>query len=254
MTVERYGDLDVQVGQWWVPEGPLEGLLPAVVLVHGGFWREGYDRHLEDPLARDLVGRGFLCWSIDYRSSAEPWPATLVDVAAAYDHLLSGRYAERVDPARIAVVGHSAGGHLALWLGARHRLPPEAPGAATEGHVRPRLVVAQAPVAMLVQAAVDGLGNAAAAALTGGAPAQVADRYAVADPVALLPTGVPAVLVHGRADDIVPIGQSEGYVAAARSAGDEARLVSLPGDHFEHLDPASAACDAVREALAPLAR
>ena len=252
MTEEPYGALPEQVGDWSLPPDAPDGPLPTVVLVHGGFWRQGYDRHLEDAVAADLCRRGYLCWSIDYRSSVEPWPATLLDVAAAYDHLFAGRHADRVDPGHVAVVGHSAGGHLSLWLASRHRLPADAPGAPGPAHVRPRLVVAQAPVAMLARAAADRLGSGAAIALTGGSPGEVAERYAVADPVALLPTGVTAVLVHGQADDVVPIGQSEGYVAAATAAGDPARLVTLPGDHFEHVDPTSAACDAVRTALREL--
>ena len=252
MTEEPYGRLPTQVGEWSLPPDAPAGPLPTVVLVHGGFWRAGYDRHLEDALAADLCRRGYLCWSIDYRSSVEPWPATLVDVAAAYDHVFSGRHADRVDRSRVAVVGHSAGGHLSLWLGSRQRLPSDAPGAPGAAHVRPRLVVAQAPVAMLAQAAVDRLGNDAAVALTGGRPDEVPGIYAVADPVALLPTGVPTVLIHGAADDVVPISQSDGYVAAAVAAGDDARLVRLPGDHFEHVDPTSPACDAVRAALREL--
>jgi len=244
---ESYGP---GAGEWWEPAAP-PGRLPTVVLVHGGYWRAGYDRSLEDAVAADLAGRGFLCWNLDYRSSAEPWPATLGDVAAGYDWLARGALADRVDPARVAVVGHSAGGHLALWLASRGRLPAGAPGAGQPGP-RPALVVAQAPVALLAEAARRGLGSGAAAALTGGAPAAVPERYRVADPVALLPTGVPSVLVHGEADDIVPLSQSEGYVAAAVAAGDRSRLVHVPGGHFEHLDPSSVACERLREALAGL--
>jgi acetyl esterase/lipase len=233
-------------GEWWAPPG--EGRLPTVVLVHGGYWRSGYDRSLEDAVAADLAGRGYLCWNIDYRSSASPWPATLDDVAAAYDRLAVGALAGRVDPDRVAVVGHSAGGHLALWLASRERLPAGAPGAGPTGP-RPALVVAQAPVASLVSASRQGLGGGAVDALLGGTPAQVAERYRQADPLALLPTGVPAVLVHGSGDTTVPLSQSQEYVAAA---GKAAELVTVPGGHFEHLDPASEACARMRDALARL--
>jgi acetyl esterase/lipase len=247
-VVEAYGDLPRQVGEWWVPPGgDRTARLPTVVLVHGGYWRSEYGPDLEDAVAADLAGRGFLVWNIDYRSSADPWPATLMDVAAAYDFLNTGRHADRVDPARVAVVGHSAGGHLALWLAGRGRLEPDAPGSGATG-ARPSLVVAQAPVAALADGARQRLGGGAVSALLGGSPEQVPDRYAVADPVALLPTGVPSVLVHGARDSLVPIGQSETYVAAATAAGDDSRLVRL-GGHFEHLDPASPACAALREAL-----
>jgi acetyl esterase/lipase len=206
--------------------------------VHGGFWRPAYDRSLENAVAADLCERGYLVWNIDYAAADTPWPATLTDVAAAYDHAVTS---SRVDGNRIAVVGHSAGGHLALWLASR--TPPA-------GVPRPALAVGQAPVAALAEAAREALGSGAAQALIGGTPEQVPDRYAVADPVALLPTGVPTVLIHGTADDTVPVGQSEHYVAAATAAGDASQLRTYAGGHYEHLDPASEAAQLLRTALA----
>ena len=248
--VEQYGPGVRQLGEWWVPPERFTGRRPTVVLVHGGYWRPSYDRHLEDAVAADLAGTGLLVWNLEYAASDAPWPATLTDVAAGYDHLLHGRFADRVDPARVAVVGHSAGGHLALWLGSRGRLPAGAPGAGP--HRPPALVVPQAPVASLARGSAEALGGGAVDALLGGTPATVPQRYAEADPVALLPTGVPSVLVHGAGDSTVPLTQSTQYEAAARAAGDRCRLVEVPGDHFAHLDPGSAAWAAVRSALATL--
>jgi acetyl esterase/lipase len=242
---DRYGDLPRHVGEWWLPPASGSGRLPTVVLVHGGYWRDRYDLSLEDAVAADLAARGFLVWNVDYRPSSEPWPATLTDVAAAYDHLADGRFADRVDPSRLSVVGHSAGGHLALWLASRDNLPADAPGAGRRAPT-PTAVVAQAPVAALAEGAPLGLGSGAIPALLGGSPDEVPERYAVADPMALLPTGVPTTCVHAPGDDLVPISQSEAYVAAS----DTARLVTFEGGHFEHLDPASRACQLMRQALA----
>jgi acetyl esterase/lipase len=240
---EAYGPHPRQVGDWWLPDLP--GPLPTVVLVHGGFWRPRYDLSLEDAVSADLAGRGFLVWNVDYRPSSEPWPTTLTDVAAGHDHL---RTSPRADLARTAVVGHSAGGHLALWLASRSRLPAGAPGAGP-AVPPPALAVGQAPVADLREAARLGLGSGAAEALLGGPPGEVPERLAAADPLGLLPTGGPTLCVHGESDDVVPISQSEAYVARA---GGAARLVRLPGGHDEHLDPGSAELEAVRRALADL--
>jgi len=284
--VESYGPGPQQVGEWWLPPGTAGGvdLLPTVLLVHGGFWRAGYDRSLEDAVAADLAGRGYLCWVPDYRPSTIPWPATLADVAAAADHLARGSHAARVDPARLSFVGHSAGGHLVLWLAARHRLTRPAAGvarsaallagpaaltalagagvdvaglAAAPDTLRPALVVSQAGVGALTDAAARHLGDDAAVELVGGPPGRFDDRYAVSDPIRLLPTGVETVLVHGTADETVPLDQSTAYRDAAVAAGDRCALVAVPGaGHRDHLDPASACGAALRAALAgpPAAR
>jgi len=241
---DRYGDTARQVGEWWLPAEP--GPRPTVVLVHGGYWRDTYDLTLEDALAADLAGRGYVVWNIDYAPSSEPWPATLTDAAAAYDHTFTGLHADRVDAGKVAVVGHSAGGHLALWLASRTNLPAGAPGMGD--HVVPALAVPQAPVASLLTASKLGLGGGAVDALLGGSPAKVPERYAIADPVALVPSGVRTVLVHGTGDDIVPLSQSEDYLKVAKDCS----LVRVPGGHFTHLDPTSEACQALRTALATL--
>ena len=240
--IEAYGDHPLQQGEWWVPEAP--GPRPTVVLVHGGYWGPRYDRHLEDAVAADLAARGFLVWNVDYRAADHPWPATLTDVAAAYDHIWGSPL---VDPQRIAVVGHSAGGHLALWLASR-RTPfdrrAEVPA--------PRLAVGQAPVAALAAGAPQRLGGGAIVRLLGGTPEQVPDRYAQADPEALLPSGTRTVLIHSAGDADVPISQSEHYLAAATRAGDDCTLERVGGDHYAHLDPASEACERMRAALLSL--
>lgn len=238
--VEAYGDAPRQWGEWWVPASAPRA---TVVLVHGGFWRPVYDLTLEHRVAADLCARGYLCWNVEYAAADAGWPSTLTDVAAAYDHAIADPRVERV-----AVVGHSAGGQLALWLASRHRLPAGSPGAVDERHRAPDLCVAQAPVAALVTAARTRVGNGAVEAFVGGGPDGVPDRYAVADPMTLLPSEVRTVLVHGTADDDVPLSLSEEYVHAA----DNAVLRTYTGGHFEHLDPSSEAIAMLREELEAL--
>jgi acetyl esterase/lipase len=230
-----YGDHPDQVGNLHLPrgEGPSP---PTVVLVHGGFWKWGWDRTLMTLLAHDLAIRGFAAWNIEYRRVGQQgggWPGTFEDVAAAIDALTE---IDGVDTSRVATVGHSAGGHLAVWLAARHRLPPSEPGALPR--VRPRAAVSQAGVVDLIRGAVDDLGVGACAALLGGSPSEVPARYAAASPASLLPLGVPVLLVHGGRDDIVPPSQSRDYAIAARSAGDSVELrESASADHFDLIEP-----------------
>jgi acetyl esterase/lipase len=246
---EPYGKEKLQAGEWFVPPG--EGKAPTVVLIHGGFWRKQYDRHLEDQVAQDLAERGYLCWNLDYRPAIAPYPATFLDVAAGYDYLRRGHFGDRVDLDRVAVVGHSAGGHLAAWLASRGRLPVGAPGH-NPGALPPALAVPQAGVVALTLAAEHSLGAGAPQALMDGTPSQHPQRYREGDPLNLLPTGVRSILVHDANDDAVPISHSEAYVAAATKAGDDSSLAVVPGDHYSHLDPSTEAWARVRKALATM--
>jgi acetyl esterase/lipase len=254
MAIERlppapqiaYGDHPDQVGNLHLPDGV--GPWPTVVLIHGGFWKWGWDRTLMTPLAHDLARRGFAVWNIEYRRVGQEgggWPGTLEDAAAAIDHLAT---LDVVDTDRLVTVGHSAGGHLAVWLASREQLPAGAAGSGPR--VRPRAAVSQAGVLDLVQGAVDGLGSGACAGLLGGEPADVPARYLTASPLALLPLGLHVLLVHGGLDDVVPVAQSHAYASAARAAGDDVELVELPGaDHFDVVEVDDPAWAAVVERL-----
>ncbi|HUQ38841.1 MAG TPA: alpha/beta hydrolase [Acidimicrobiales bacterium] len=235
----RYGEGRDRFGELWRPDGP--GTVPVVVLIHGGFWREPYRLDLMDGLARDLSSRGFAAWNIEYRrvGGGGGFPATFDDVAAAIDHLAAIASSERLDLSRVVTVGHSAGGHLALWAASRDNPAVEVTKA-----------ISLAGVPDLVEADRAHLGSDAARELLGGSAAGVPDRYAAASPAARLPLGVPQVLVHGADDDIVPPSFSRAYAAAATAAGDDVELVELPGvDHDDVIDPSSPAWTAVLDRL-----
>jgi acetyl esterase/lipase len=224
-----YGDHPDQVLTVHRPDGAPRG--PTVVLVHGGFWRERYRADLMEPLAADLAERGSVAVNIEYRrvGGAGGWPVTLADAAAATDHLAT---LDDVDCDRVVTLGHSAGGHLAVWLAARPRLPMGAVGA--DPVVVPCGAVSQAGVIDLHHAVELDLGEGTPTVdLLGGGPADVPERYAVASPAALLPLGVPVVLVQGADDDVVPPVVHARYAERARAAGDAVREVLLPGDHFD---------------------
>ena len=169
-------------------------------------------------------------------------------MAAGID--LLGRLEESLDLARVVAIGHSAGGHLAFWAAARRGLPAGAPGA--EPRIRLAGAVAQAGVLDLREASRLGLSRRAAESLIGGSPMKWPERYDAASPIERLPLGVPQLVVHGDADDVVPISIARRYSERAAEAGDPCELAELPGSgHDEHLDPSS---DAWRTVIAWLKR
>ena len=248
MRSVRYGEHPDQVVDLSFPTTPERPAL--VVLLHGGFWRVAYDRLHVRVVADALTAEGYAVASVEYRrvGGGGGWPATFADVGRAVD-TLEESLADRVDLDAVAYVGHSAGGHLALWAALRDRLPAGAPGHA-DAPPRVRGVVALAPAADL--AAVDrlGLSRGAAAELLGGHAAEVPDRYAAADPAVLGAPAATTVVVHGELDDTVPVGVSRGYCARTG-----VRLVEVPATgHFELIDPASAAWPVVAGALRDVLR
>jgi acetyl esterase/lipase len=213
---DRWADLRL-------PEGP--GPHPVAVLIHGGFWRMPWGADLMHALAGDLHRRGWATWNVEYRRLGAPgggWPGTLDDAAAAVDALPAAGGAA-IDTSRVVAVGHSAGGHLALWL-------------ATRGGIS--AVAGLAAVSDLAGAALLGLGGGAAVELLGGTPEREPERYREASPLERLPLGVPQLLVHGDRDDRVPVEQSVRYAEAARCAGDAVDLAVIPGaGHADLIDP-----------------
>ncbi len=233
-----YGDGPEQVADLVLPSGPApDAGWPTVVLVHGGFWRDQYRRDLMTELAADLATHGFATWNLEYRRvgpTGGGFPGTLLDVAAGTDHLVVVAEAVPLDLGRIAVVGHSAGGHLALWLASRGRLPAGAAGA--DDPLRPCAAVGQAPVASLRR-------RVAARRRRGGRLRRRRSgrgrRSATPSPIrsSWSATVCPCCSCTAEADETVPVDQSERYEAAASAAGDPVELVTGAGDHFTVIDP-----------------
>jgi acetyl esterase/lipase len=232
-----YGRHPTQRADLHLPDGP--GPHPVAVVVHGGSWMATYGKLIMRPIACDLARRGWAVWNIEYRrvgrGQGGGWPATFDDVAAAIDHLST--IDAPIDPTRVVGLGHSAGGQLALWAAGRHKLPAGAPGA------NPRVDLA----AVVSQAGVNDLASAyteapagAVGIFMGGSPADLPDRYVIADPIRAVPLQIPVLLVHGTDDQTVSIRRSRDYAAAAQAAGRAVELIEIPGDagqHRKHIDP-----------------
>ncbi|HEV2974283.1 MAG TPA: alpha/beta hydrolase [Solirubrobacteraceae bacterium] len=241
----RYGSDRSQLGDLHLPPGA--GRHPVIVTIHGGSWRKRYGRAVMRAVAAALVRRGFAVWNIEYRrvGAGGGWPQTFEDVAAAID-VLDGLHPS-LDLDRVELLGHSAGGQLALWAAGRERPAPGAPGALESPGAGPRVpirrVISLAGVCDLSGAYREWNGGAVRA-LMGGSPEDLPERYDVADPLRQVPLAMPALLVHGVRDETVSVRLSRDYAAAARAAGAAVELVEIDGAagaHRAFIEPHGAA-------------
>jgi acetyl esterase/lipase len=233
-----YGTDPLQIGELTLPL--LGKPTPLVVLIHGGYWRTGFTRVELADLAQDLARVGYASWNLDYRRVGDlggGWSGTLLDVAMGIDKLAEIGPEKHLDLEHIAFLGHSAGAQLALWAAARGKAAPDALGMPAK--IVPKAVVALSGVLDLTDTAhtTSPGGEAelkkALNDFLGGTPETVPDRYAAVSPKALLPIGVPQLLLHGTKDDRVSIEQSRQYVEAAKVAGDRVDMIELVDvDHF----------------------
>jgi acetyl esterase/lipase len=237
-----YGSDSSQYGELRLPAGP--GPHPVAVLIHGGCFKAAYAT-LRDlaPMADALKSAGIATWNIEYRRVGQPgggWPGTYLDVGQAVDHLRKLAPQHGLDTNRAVIVGHSAGGHLAMWAAGRARVPDgSAIHSAHPLSVRGVLDLAGPLDLSQNIAGYEGLcRDTVITSLLGGSPATAPERYAQASPRQLVPLGVPQVILMGEHEDFVPRSLAEEYVRAATQAGDQARLIVIPGvGHFEIASP-----------------
>ena len=229
--------------------------LPVVIALHGGCWRAKYDMGHLSPFCGALAREGFAVWSLEYRSvgNGGGWPNTFLDAGAGADRLREAAAEHNLDMTRVVAVGHSAGGHLALWLGARHHFGP-AHALHQPNPLKLRGIVALAPIVDCVDTFEFGICTGNAAELLGGMPHEVPERYAAASPSQLLPLGTPAHLICGQYDDDVQAAHSEVYFRRARAYGDSVQWQVIEGiGHFELVAPGSRAWPSVLAAVRAMA-
>lgn len=247
-----YGRDDHQVGDLYLPSGA--GPHPLVVLLHGGCWRARVDRSYLGGFAQNLTEDGLAVWNLEYRrvGGGGGWPETFQDVAAGTDFLPEIAAEHRLDLSRCVAVGHSAGGHLGLWLAGRRRLP------ATSALYRPnplklKGVISLAGIPDLAEALAQEICQDMVKQLLGGRPDEMPGRFRDGAPAALLPLGVPQILINGTHDHVVPAAYIERYARAAALAGDDVRLEILPDTgHFEIVVPGTTVWPMVRSAILEL--
>ena len=251
-----YGADVNQFAELRVPSGA--GPHPVVVLVHGGCFKTYGSFADLAPVGDVLKGRGIATLNVEYRRVDQPgggWPNTYLDVGHAVDHVRALAKEHRLDLSRVVIVGHSAGGHLAMWAAARSRVPrSSALFMANPLGVR-GVVDLAGPLDLTTNIeGYEGLcRDRVITNLLGGTPAAVPQRYAEASPMKLLPLGVPQVVVLGEYEDYVPLPFARAYVEAAERAGDRARLMLIPGvGHFEIASPRAAIWPQVESAIRSL--
>jgi acetyl esterase/lipase len=238
-----YGENRNQVAELHLPAG--SGPFPVAVLLHGGYWQTRYGKLTCRPLAARLRRSGYAVWNLEYRrvgpgrNGGGGWPGTFLDVANGID-ALRGRPGVRLDD--VTLVGHSAGGQLALWAALRDRLPEDALGG------RPRVsatrVIALSPVVDLAEA------GERATTLLGGSAEREPERWHQADPTRAGAPSQPTLIVHPTDDAAIPVARSRAYVDACRAAGADVTLAEPPGEgHRDVISPTSRSWQAAEEWL-----
>ena len=232
--VIAYGDDPLQFGELRLPDG--EGPFPVVVFMHGGCWMSEYDIAHSRKLADAFPKEGIAVWSLEYRRIGDPggaWPGTFDDIEAGIAHLSELVEPYSLDPERVIVAGHSAGGHLALWIAQRfEELKPE-------GIVAPRGVLGLAPAPDLEYLYEHGTCGNAAGLLMGGSPEDYPERYAYGSVTNRIPQSTPQIAVVGKYDETWrPVGVR--YAKAAAEQGAPIEVIDAPeSGHFEMIDPDS---------------
>jgi len=248
-----YGVDSLQYADLRLPGG--DGPHPVIVLLHGGCWQGLHrPRHVE-RLARALTEAGWATWNLSHRQAPDDgggWTGTFEDVSFGIDHLRKVAEKYELDLDVVVTMGHSAGGHLAIWAGAQANVPE-----GSEIHFDNPLPLAGAislggipDLVAHYNQEVNPCGKGVTD-LMGGKPSAFPDRYAHASPAELLPTGTRQLILHGVDDYVVPVLLVEAYAQQANTAGDDVQMAVISNaSHFEMIAPWSEAWqDRVRPVL-----
>jgi len=248
-----YGEATLQIGELRTPLSTKD-TFPLVIFIHGGCWLSDFNLDHVSAVCADLVKEGYAVWTPEYRRVGDEgggYPNTFKDIQASVDFARTLADIYPLDLEKVVVMGHSAGGHLALWLATQQNL------AKNSRLYNPNPLPLKGAIALAGITdlkAYDEVGNDCSTAvvkLMGGPAAEMDARYYKSSPINLLPTDIPIRLVHGNKDNIVPISQSEAFAKKAKG-GDIEVLTIDGGGHFDMVSPYSEAWKVIKEELAEM--
>jgi acetyl esterase/lipase len=253
----NYGSDPKQFAELRLPSG--KGLFPVIIILHGGCWISSVaTSHHTAAIADALRDQGYATWNVEYRGIDDTgggWLGTFQDTAEATDYLKKIAVQYHLDLHHVIAIGHSAGGHLALWLAARHKLPTSS------------VLYSKHPLTISGVVTVGGIpdlrtynaqqnnpcGNDTISHLLGDDAATLSQRYQETSPAELLPLGVKQILIYGTDDTIVPASYGQDYGETANQDGDDVKLVVIKNaGHFEYVAPNSITWPAITEAIQTL--
>ncbi|MBX7152344.1 alpha/beta hydrolase [bacterium] len=246
MFTEKYGSDLSQEGDFFIPDGKP---LALFCLFHGGFWLMPYGRDQMTAVAQKLVQKGFAVWNVGYRRIGEKggaWPGTFEDAVASINHVHHLFKTYRIpNDTKVVLIGHSAGGQLAIWAGKQNELDKPIH---TALQIKSDLIVGLAPAIDLVKTFEERLGNQSVLHLLKGTPDEIPERYALYDPMQFTPIRIPQLVIHGKDDDVLSVQWSRNYVERMQSAGTSIELIEIAGGgHMDFIDPNSSAITAMTD-------
>jgi len=251
-----YGPDSSQFAELRMPDGP--GPHPVAIVIHGGCWLSIANLHIMDHFCDKLTKAGIATWNLEYRRVDSPgggWPATFTDIGRGVDFVTTVAEKYNLDLNRVVFIGHSSGGHLAMWAGARHCVA-KGNQLYSENPFKPAGVVSLAGLADLrdmVERTKAVCGGDVIHTLLGGSFEEVPDRYRNASPVTLLPTGITQIVIYGSDDPAVPPELGQAYVEASKLLDESIGFLVIPNaSHFELIAPWTSSWPIVEAAVKSL--